>query len=57
MSHEYQGILDVGEGWKEHKAGWSGFPTYLKGWGLVHAELFISDISGGREDVPVVVEK
>jgi putative transposase len=39
----YRDILGVAEGYKEYKAGWSGFLAYLKKRGLKCPELFISD--------------
>jgi len=39
----YRDILGVAEGYKEDKAGWSGFLAYLKQRGLKSPELFISD--------------
>lgn len=39
----YRDILGVAEGYKEDKAGWSGFLAYLKKRGLTCPELFISD--------------
>jgi transposase-like protein len=39
----YRDILGVAEGYKEDKAGWSGFLAYLKKRGLKCPELFISD--------------
>ena len=39
----YRDILGVAEGYKEDKAGWSGFLAYLKQRGLKCPELFISD--------------
>ena len=39
----YRDILGVAEGYKEDKAGWSGFLAYLKQRGLKTPELVISD--------------
>jgi len=39
----YRDILGVAEGYKEDKAGWSGFLAYLKQRGLKSPELIISD--------------
>jgi transposase-like protein len=39
----YRDILGIAEGYKEDKAGWSGFLAYLKKRGLQSPELIISD--------------
>lgn len=39
----FRDILGIAEGYKEDKAGWSGFLAYLKQRGLTSPELFISD--------------
>lgn len=39
----FREILGIGEGAKEDKAGWSGFPAHLKQRGLGGVELVISD--------------
>lgn len=44
----FREILGIGEGAKEDKAGWSGFPAHLKQRGLGGVELVISDACLGQ---------